>query len=91
MTPTHLDILVVIYFTWSLKVKFSSNVTPRNLTVETFVRIESRSLMSDAFFWFEIVIYEVLLTFRESLIISVMNIYFSFMLKNCVSPCFLNI
>ena len=50
MTPTDLDILLVTLFTWSLKVRFSSNVTPRNLTVETFVRIVSRILMSNAFF-----------------------------------------
>ena len=60
MTPKDLDILVVRNFTWSLKVKFSS-VMPRNLTVETFVRNESRILMSIAFFWLEINIYEVLL------------------------------
>ena len=29
---------------------FSSSVTPRNVTVETFVRIDSRILMSNAFF-----------------------------------------
>ena len=61
MTPTDLDVLVVIFFTWSLKVSFSSSATPRNLTVETFVRIESGSLMSDAFFWLEIIMYDVLL------------------------------
>ena len=32
-------------FTWSLKVRFSSSVTPRNLTVETFVKIVTRILM----------------------------------------------
>ena len=42
MTPTDLDILVETFLTWSLKLKFSSSVTPRNLTVETFVRIESQ-------------------------------------------------
>ena len=36
-------------FTCSLNVKFSSSITPRNLTVETFVRIDSRFLMSNAF------------------------------------------
>ena len=60
--------LVVIYFTCSLKVRFSKRVTARNLTVETVVRIESRSLVSDAFFWMEIIIYKVLLTFTESLL-----------------------
>ena len=50
MTPTDLDILLAILFTWSLKVRFSSSVTPRNLTVETFVRIVSRILMSNSFF-----------------------------------------
>ena len=39
MTLTDFGILIVTLFTWSLKVRFSSNVTPRNLT-ETFVRIE---------------------------------------------------
>ena len=65
MTVTNLDILVVSLFTWSLKVKFLSIVTPRNLTVETFVRIETRILMWNAFFRLEIIIYEVLLTLRE--------------------------
>ena len=50
MTPTDLDILLVTLFTWSLKVRFSSSVTPRKLTVETFVRIVSRIVMSNAFF-----------------------------------------
>ena len=50
-----------------LKGRFPSSATPRNLTVETFVRIVSLILMSNAFFWLEIIIYEVLLTFRESL------------------------
>ena len=67
MTPTDSDILLVTLFTWSLKVRFSSSVTPRNLPVETFVRIVSRILISNASFWSEIIIYEVLLTFRESL------------------------
>ena len=40
---------------------------PSNLTVETFVRIESRIVMSNAFFWLKIIIYKVLLTLRESL------------------------
>ena len=44
-------------------------VTPRNLTVETFVSIVSRILMSNGFFFSEIIIYEVLLTFRESLLV----------------------
>ena len=44
-------------------------MTPRNLTVETFVRIDSRILMSHEFFWLEIIIYEVLLRFRESLLV----------------------
>ena len=69
MTPTDLDILLVTLFIWSLKVRFSSSVMPRNLTVETFVRIVSRILMSNAFFWLEIIIYEVLLMFRESLLV----------------------
>ena len=49
MTPTDLDILLVTLFTWSLRVRFSSRVTSRNLTVETFVRIVSRILMFSAF------------------------------------------
>ena len=69
MTPTDLDILIVTLFISSLKVKLSSSVTPRNLTIETFVRIVSLFLMSNAFFWLEIIIYEVLLTFRESLLV----------------------
>ena len=69
MTPRDFDILLVTLFTWSLKVRFSPSVTPRNLTVEIFVRIVSRILMSNAFFWLEIIIYEVLLTFRESLFV----------------------
>ena len=56
MTPTDLDILPVTLFTWSLKVRFSSSITPRNLTFETFVRIVSRILMSNAFFWLEILV-----------------------------------
>ena len=54
---------------WSLKVRFSSSVTPRNLIVETFVRSESRIVMlSNVSFWFEININEVLLTLRDSLL-----------------------
>ena len=49
--------------------RFSSSVMLRNLTVETFVRIESRILMWIAYFWLEIIIYEVLLTLRESLLV----------------------
>ena len=58
MTPTGLDILLVTLFTWSLKVRFTSSVTPRNLTVETLVMIVSRISMSNAFFWLEIIIYD---------------------------------
>ena len=65
MTPTYLDILLVTLFTLSLKVRFSSSVMPRNLTVENFVRIDSRILMSSAIFCLEIIIYEVLLTVRK--------------------------
>ena len=36
LTQTDIDILVVTFFTSSLKVRFSSSATPRNLTVETF-------------------------------------------------------
>ena len=45
-----------MFFTWLLKVKFASSVTPWNLTVETFIRIESRILMPIVFFWLEIFI-----------------------------------
>ena len=69
MTQTDLDILIVNLFTRSLKVRFSSSVTPMNLIVETFVRINSRNLTSNAFFWLENIIYEVLLTFIESLLV----------------------
>ena len=69
MTPTDLDILVVTLFTWSLKIRFSSSVTPRNLTLETFERIESRILMlSNKFFLVGDYLYEVLLTLRENLL-----------------------
>ena len=50
VTPTDLDILQGTLFAWSLKIRFLSNVTPRNLTVETFVRIDSWILISNAFF-----------------------------------------
>ena len=71
MTPLEVDILQVTLFTWPLKERFSSSVTPRNLTVETFVRIDSRIFMSNGFFWFssQIIIFEVLQTFRESLLV----------------------
>ena len=65
MTPTYLGTLVVILFKWSLKVRFLSSLTQRNLTFETFERIESQNLMSITFFWLEIIIYEVLLTLVE--------------------------
>ena len=55
MTPTDLDILLVTL--WSLKLRFSQSVTSRNLTVEIFLRIESRILMSNALFGLEIIIY----------------------------------
>ena len=48
--------------------RFSLSVTRSNLTVETFIRIVSQILMSNVIFWLEI-IYEVLLTFRESLLV----------------------
>ena len=77
MTPTDLDILIVTLFTMLLKIRFSSSLTPRNLTVEIFVRIDSRILMSNAFFWLEIIIYEILITFRESLfVLSQLSIQF---------------
>ena len=47
----------------------SSSVMPRNLSVETFTRIDSRILISNACFWLDINIYEVLLMFRESLLV----------------------
>ena len=43
-----------------VKSKIFIERTPRNLTVETFVRIVSRILMSTAFFYLDIIIYEVL-------------------------------
>ena len=52
MTPTDIDSLVFILFTSSLKVAVSSRVTPRNLTVETFVWIESRIVMLPNEFFF---------------------------------------
>ena len=61
-------ILVATLFTWSLKENFVNRVTPRNLTVEAFVRIESKIVMLNMFFWLMIIIYEVLLTLRESLL-----------------------
>ena len=70
-TPTDLDILVVTFFTWSLNVRFSSSVMPRNLTVETFVRIE----ISIAFFWLEIIIYEVLLERKSVGLEPIINTY----------------
>ena len=57
-------ILLVTLFTWSVKVRFSSSLMPRNLAVETLIRIVPRILMSNASFWLEIIICEVLLTFR---------------------------
>ena len=42
-----------------IKIIFSLNVMPRNLTVETFVRIESAIIMLNAFFWLEITIYDI--------------------------------
>ena len=57
MTPTDLDILLVTLFTWSSKVRFTSGVTTNNLTVETFLRIDSRILMSNPFFWLKILPY----------------------------------
>ena len=66
---TDLNILVVTYFTWSLNVRFSSSATPRILKNVTFVRIESQILISIVFFWLEIIIHEVLLTLRESLLV----------------------
>ena len=65
----HLSVELTFYilFTqisiWSLNVRFSSRATPRNLTVKTFVRIESPIVIIwHAFFRFEFVIYEVLPT-----------------------------
>ena len=62
MSSTDFDIFVVTLFTWSLKVIFPSSV----LTVKTFVKIESQTVMLlNEFFWLAI-IYEILLTLRES-------------------------
>ena len=41
MITTDLYIFLLTLFTWSLKVGFSLSVMPRNLTVETFRRIDS--------------------------------------------------
>ena len=69
MTPTDFDILVVTIFTWSLNVRFSTCVMPRNFIVQTFVNIESRiEMLSNVSYWLEIIIYEVLLILRESLL-----------------------
>ena len=57
MKPTGLDILLrsdLIYMV--MKVNFHHSVAPRNLTVKTFVTIDSRILMSNAFFWMEVII-----------------------------------
>ena len=40
-----------------------------NAEVQTFVRIDSQILMSNAFSWYEIIVYEVLLSFSKSLLI----------------------
>ena len=69
MTPTDLHILVVTLFTRSSKVRFSSSLMPKKLAVEIFVRIQSLILLSNTFFWLEIIVYEVLLTWRESLLV----------------------
>ena len=58
-----------MFFTFTLKVRISSSVTARNLIVDTFVRIESQILVPIAFFWLKIIIYEVLLMLRESLLL----------------------
>ena len=48
---------------------FIKCITPRNLAVETFVRIESRIIMlSNVSFRLEMIIYEALLTLNESLL-----------------------
>ena len=60
MTPTDLDIYItsdLIYMVLKSKIFIERNV--RNLTVETFIRIVSWIWMSNAFFWLEIIIYEV--------------------------------
>ena len=49
--------------------KILTSVMAMNLTVETFVRSESLRLMSNAFSWLEIITYEVLLAFRENLLV----------------------
>ena len=50
-----------------IKSKIFIKCKPSNLTVETFMRIESRIVMLYRFFWLKITIYKVLLTLRESL------------------------
>ena len=51
-----------------IKSKIFIKCNTKELTVETFVRIESRILISIWFFWLEIIIYEILLALRESLL-----------------------
>ena len=48
-----------------LKSKIFIECNEKNLTVETFVRIDSRILMSNAFFWLEIIIHEVFFIIYE--------------------------
>ena len=55
----------LIYMVFKSKICIECNA--KDLTVETFVRIGSQILMSNEFFWLEIIIYEVLLTLRECL------------------------
>ena len=61
------------YYYWLYKLytgrKRRLSVTPRNLTFEIFIRYDSRILMSNAFFWLVIIMYEVLLTFIERLLV----------------------
>ena len=67
MTPADFDILIVTLFTWTLKVRSSSSITPRSLIVETFVRIESWIVMSsNELIRLDIIIHEGLLRLRKS-------------------------
>ena len=47
----------------------------KDLTVETFVSIESRSLMSDVFFWLEIIVMSILRSMMDvlSFIVTLFN------------------
>ena len=60
----------VIYMVIKIKIFVKCHAKNFCSTVETFVRIESRILLSISFSWLEIIIYEVLLSFRDCLLAS---------------------